>query len=751
MSEPITNDQMEKLLNQQAQTIGGILKNAGSAGPTPTGGGGPSLENFKKADGIMASTIGFIRDLGGGASATAKGLDVLGGVLGKMPGVGQTMQQAFGAAAGTVTDTMGTFKNMSVNGAAFSDGMMGYAKTQAAAGLTNEQMIAQQNKYGQSMSGIAGSQAEAMKTLTNFQNDVRASPIGEKMRGLGLTFEEQNQYINKALAGSQNRDLKDGKAKEDAIAALDKMTTSAFGNAIATGRSTDQIMSQIQANTESLEVQSQLMGGTEETQRAFDRLGPSLAGLGPGLTMIANEAMSTEGVTGPKAAEMVSVLGSAGQDFVRAVQMQKEAAKEGATAQQKAAADAAMLSARAGVDAVMKSENFQTMARQEGRGNAVSENNAFATLAKERTPELRASKATGREMASQMGRDPTELEIVQMQGQVRPQRALTQQTATGEKQVGADLIRGKQEVDARMAAEAIAFPIQQMSKFGKGLDDLGTKMSNMARTGGQVVQPGTIAGGTEVGTPGMRDQAAGKTPPARGNTRDEGTFGILGKHLEPKDAIVKIQKDENVLDKQTSAMLEGLGGIDFIKNMSSGKVPDKMLKDMMGGLDLSKMMPPVTKPTALAAGDIQKQVSGMFNNVKLPIDDKQINSMFSSMKMPTQPDTGQLANMAKSMMPPADVTGTSAKDMLSGLKTQISSVANPEATPVASETPIPVQETTPAPTASTATNEVNSNMLTMLTEISKHMSQLVSISAESAEHASKQVRATEGLSGNRFG
>ena len=108
MGEPITADQMEKLLNNQAQAIGNLVKGSSGGAPPSGAGGGASLENFKKADGIMASTIGYIRDLGKGASATAGGLDTLGGILGKLPVAGQTFQQAFGAAAGTVTDTMGT-------------------------------------------------------------------------------------------------------------------------------------------------------------------------------------------------------------------------------------------------------------------------------------------------------------------------------------------------------------------------------------------------------------------------------------------------------------------------------------------------------------------------------------------------------------------------------------------------------------------------------------------------------------------
>lgn len=173
----MTEEQMLRAIQQNNEDlvrklgIGGSSGSGGSSGGGSSGGGATASGSIKSADGIVASLIGAFDKLRGGTAATTTVVEGFGVALGKIPLAGGALSSAFGSMSGAVLNAADTHKQLSLQGANFGGDLGKMATTIAKSGLTNEQFIKQQREAGQSMSGVAGSQAEAMKGLIQFQNE----------------------------------------------------------------------------------------------------------------------------------------------------------------------------------------------------------------------------------------------------------------------------------------------------------------------------------------------------------------------------------------------------------------------------------------------------------------------------------------------------------------------------------------------------------------------------------------------------
>jgi hypothetical protein len=297
----------------------------------------------------------------------------------------------------------------------------------------------------------------------------------------------------------------------------------------------------------------------------------------------------------------------------------------------------------------------------------------------------------------------------------------------------------------------------------------------------------TDIGGKE-GQPSLGEQQTANTPRVPGlypkGSRDLGTDGVLGMKLEPKDDTVKIHKGEKVLNPADAMKFESVGGLDFFKSIAGGKMPAGQTKDPVAGIDPAKMfgdiqkqmspmmdnmqkqmgpmmdsmqkqmgpmMDSMQKQMTPMMGDMKNQMTSAFSTIKMPngFDDKKLTSMIGNIK---QPDPGQLANMAKSMIPPVDNTAASAsRDMISNLKNATSSMAQtpktpepPAQAPVVTEEPAVVEA--PAPTDS-----FNNDVLNALNNLNKLTAQSLDALVRTAGHTEKTAGGIDGLNGNRFG
>ena len=738
---------LEDEVRAQTQSIDRLVNQLGSrSAPLPSSGaaGGGEMPNLKQADGVFAGLIQGFERLRTGSNLTADAVNMFGGAISKIPGIGGTLGAAFGSMTGTVQDTMAVQKASLNAGAGFNQNLTQTAEIIGRSGLTNQQFMDQQVKMGQSMAGLGSNTTEATKNLTAFQDEFRKSKTGEQLRDLGFTAEEQNRFANTMLANNTARDLTDKKSRAEAVAAAEKLTQSTIQQSQATNQSIDSVLRKTALDDKNIEINSQLLAGGEEQQRAYSNLLPHLQSLGPTIQSLAEEALSDEGVTSEKSAQTLATLGPAGEQLIQAVQLQKEAAKEGATQAQKDRAEQAMISAKNAVDARTRDPQMLQMARMSGRGQDMGDDGAALRITQERGAYMRTQMQQQNVLAT--ANKPSDVSTANRFAGEQTNRVMAGVDENGKRGTGADVIAAANQANMKGQSEAAAFAVKGLNAVGEAGDKAGRQLTEaMTNNKGKIPTPADTVGNREQN---IRPGGVPAMPPARGTgpARELGTEAIVGSLKEPKTEKMLIHKDENVLNPKDAEKWEKLGGSLGI---------DKLL----AGLSTIKPAPTTPGTTAKMPFD-EKQLSSMFSTVKVPLDDKQINSMMGNIKMPDMssqmnsmmgnikmPQAPDLSKLTNSLTPSAD---TSARDLTSDLKTTISAIATPPKAQESAPTS-PIVEDTPKIREPVDTTTVNNDMLAVLTEISKLTAQSLEYQMHTANHTEKTAGGLDGLNSNRFG
>jgi hypothetical protein len=622
----------------QADANEQLLKKLGVGGSPAGSSTGAALGGtgaIKQSEGIINGLLGAFDKLRRGSSATADSVSAVGAAFGKIPLAGGILQSALGTTAGVVSDSVNAYKASGAAFQGFNGDLIGFQRTIAKSGLTNEEFIRQQKGLGASITGMAGTTAEQMKVLTDFQNEFRKSPIGEKLNSLNLSYEQQAEIINRAMANSTQRDLRDSRQRQQAVDETGKLIESQIQLALKTNQSVDSISRKNALDDQNMIVNSLLISGTEETERAFRNVKAQLGDMGPALQNLAAEALTPEGPISDQARGTMEVLGPAGQEFVAATKALAAAQKEGVSKQEQLAAEQRMIQAKASVDAEMRTERFGLMVRRGAM--AGDETGAAAQLQRDNQARLRADIAMERDMR-RAGVEPTQANVQALR-QEQLNRVLTQTDPSGQRSPGANVIQGVQAYDNKVQLEAQTAAFQGLYKLGKGLDAVGDRLIRIGGgSAGTPPNPGAIVDQrTRTTTP--RDPGL----PAVEGARELGTFGVIKENKEPKDAILKIHKGERVLNQVETDAYNKL---------------EESTKGMIGSLNKSLSMPPPA-------------------DIKMPFDTTQLSKMFGDVgtNVPMTKMFDGLKSQVSSMG--ADITATkSAKtDSIKEIQTDTANTA----------------------------------------------------------------------------
>lgn len=741
--------------------------------PAPSGGTLGFTAGWDKA---IAEGITGVSKLGSTSTATASAVGAVSAALGKLPIGANSAMAAFGAVDKVVTGSVDNYQKQLNAGTAFTGGLLDMEKQRARSGLSEEQFARQQEDMAKNVLGLSGQSGEAMKKLTTFQDDFKKTDVAKQLQStFGLTSDQLATYTNNWITQNGNIDMNDKKAKDAAIRSLEAYTTATVRQSQETGLSTDVINKQNRAMNESLQMQLMRLEGDQAQNEAITDLMPQLVGLGPALQNLALEAASDMGVTGDKATMTQGALGSQGVEFSDAIRNLKEVSERGGSPEEKKAAEMRLEAAKAEVNALMRSKEFTQMAEVERRGGQTGTNGAMLELMKERMPNLQKEKAQSIDLQRQ--NLPGDSQTVSRYSAEQTNRAIAGVDASGQRRAGDEALAAGQQANMRARDEMINLEVKGIEKVVKGLDTFAGKLNEVSgRPGGGRYTSGEIAGNPDTGQKPLGQQQTESTPrpPGLYPKRHTGTEGEINSRFEPKDAIVNIAKGENVLDPSKAKKYDAIGGEAGLDKLMTGlKAPGIDSKGLAGGMDPSKMfgniqqqmapmmenmqksmmpmMENMQKQMTPMMGDMQKQMSSAFSTMKMPsgFDDKKLTSMIGNIK---QPDPGQLANMAKSMIPPTDGSAAAAsRDMISNLKSATSAIAQP---PKATESAVPAPVVTEEPAVvapPVSTDSFNSDILNALNDLNKLTAQSLEALNRTASHTEKAAGGIDGLNGNRFG
>jgi len=708
----------------------------------------------KDWDKSIAGGVQGIDKLKNSSSLTSTVMDGLNTVISKFS---PTLGTLSGSLSSSVAGSVDSYQKQQLAGTSWAGGLREMENDRKALGLSQQEYADRQRDMARNALALSGQSGEAMKKLTDFSDDFKKTDVGKQLQSsYGMNALQMQAFTDTWVSRQDASFLKDEKSKAAALKSLEGFTQQTIRASQEQGVSVDVMLKQNKVMNESLQMQLLRLDGDEKQNEALNDLLPQLSGLGPELKNLAMEAASDMGVTG-KGAMTESVLGDAGREFSAAVKNMKEVTENGGTQQEKNLAEQRLIAARVGVDQMIASKQFRDNAEIERRGLPSAGEGNFLALMQERLPNVQKDRATGADLrAANLDDTPENRERLKAE---RNRRDMTATTETGEKRSGAAVIDVNQQANMEARNNIIAAEVEAIKGVIGALDRLGGKIQSVL---GERTTSGDLAGRN--GQPGSREQYNSSIPrnPTLYPTdkRNTGTEGEIKEKLEPKDVIAQLHKGEKVLKPEDAMKFESIGGLDFLKSAPGGKMPAGMPNDMLGGMDPSKMFGDMQKQMAPMMGDIQKQMAPMmgemksaFSNIKMPsgFDTSKITSMLGNIK---QPDMGQLANMAKSMIPPTDGSAAAmSKDMMSNLKSTVSSIAQQPnvSEPVKNE--YDDEGTTPTVASPTAapTDSINSDILNALNNLNKLTAQSLDALVRTAGHAEKTAGGIDGMNANRFG
>jgi hypothetical protein len=189
----------------------------------------------------LSKAIGSLKGLISYASSTANAIQGMGDsltsatdTLGQIPlGVGDVISGVFGPVAGAVEDAHKAFLEVGSVGANFGGNMNVVMNQAAAAGLTLDQYSGIVKNNSEALMMMGGSVEEGAKRIAQLGKDIRGSAIGQELNRLGYSAVQINEGFadyskmlakNGRLQGMTDKQLRDGTASYlkdlDAVAKL---------------------------------------------------------------------------------------------------------------------------------------------------------------------------------------------------------------------------------------------------------------------------------------------------------------------------------------------------------------------------------------------------------------------------------------------------------------------------------------------------------------------------------------------------
>ena len=299
MPDPITYDQMERLLNQQAQTLGGYLKGGGSGG---FGGGGGGGGGGSAATANASSSVKEVQDLIGSAKSGVKGF------------------------ADTTASTVDNWRKASDIGIGFSNDAVGLRSSVGQTRLSVDEWEGAVRRGSVGFSAIGGSMSESTKVFNKMSKDFSDSTAADQLRLMGYSTKEYNEVLAINLAGRRNLDMNDKASREAAIQSTADLAQEMDLVAKLTGKSRQEQMKAAQEKQNDARLQAsielEILNGDKDAREKYNMMNAQLQK--SGLDKLGDVLFTGRGMSPEQQAQMAA-LGTAGTALKSAISATKSA------------------------------------------------------------------------------------------------------------------------------------------------------------------------------------------------------------------------------------------------------------------------------------------------------------------------------------------------------------------------------------------------------------------------------------------
>ena len=203
MAEGITKNEMRDLLIEQAKVIRG--GSSGNSGGTTSG------------EGIGATA------LGAAAGKAASAFNPLTAALGVGADAVGALKTAYDTVEGTITKSLGTWRNLSDSGASFSNDIVGMSAAASGSRLTLDEFADVIKKNSGNFNGLGGNAAKGAEQFARLSKEMADSGVNDDLRRLGMTSKDINDVLALQVGMQQSINMDDAAQRKKAIESAVKL------------------------------------------------------------------------------------------------------------------------------------------------------------------------------------------------------------------------------------------------------------------------------------------------------------------------------------------------------------------------------------------------------------------------------------------------------------------------------------------------------------------------------------------------
>lgn len=636
---------------------------------------------------------------------------------------------------------------------------------------------------GNSLKTIDQSNELSSRKFLEFAKDLQGTPRAQKLKGLAGVSPEEIAQIAAIAAGGKTTQLNSKEGREDLLAKTAEMSNNINRLSTVTGQSREQIIANMQEYNKSARGQLELQAvGNDQTRDALQQSRVATAGLGQSMqnitsTIIAGGALSKD----QRTQLQVSTGGRAGQ-YMRAARDVRRTSGLAEDDPQKIAAKERLQAEVARANEYQNSQRFaqralttQNPEQRAAYEKAQAENSQkFGQGATQRATGLTAEQA---QRAQLVGLGDAAISGRTQEGRDRPYGA------AGTQNEGARATQALNSVyeSARMNAAAASGELGKLNReLGQSPEKINAVKQALERAFGNNTNQDEAdkrlkdAGAKviETVTPGASPkvvkerEAAGEGPKPK---REHGTLGEIGQVSEPKDITARLHKGEtvvtpeqmkNLLSGSASSTINDIMKSATISSVTGGGSTTRSTVENDDAKAAKKELEAIKAQFQNEKNDIRTQVKSNLGEGAKPMDvvramrdNPQAKALEARMqeataKLSARVSAGTKINNAVEPGINRTTINDSESESAESISSKLSAVKSnklitePEETEYASEEPNFEEQSNKV-----GLNDLNEQLIQLNTSIR----QLIEHSAETVETASKQVKATKRLSGNRFG
>lgn len=792
-----------ELLQENNELLRGVLSSprpSSSASSAPSAGSGPDWNPLTTAAKLAAGTIDL---LGKNSGYAATGIEALSRVTGMIPGVGDAMSKMTSVAGEhLIAGTKNLQKSMDVGNLQQDVGQLTYNVAKSRS--TMDEWNASTLRGSDAMTSLAPVVTRGVNNFATLSEELQQSKIGETMRQAGFSNKEMNDVLLVTAKNTKNLNMQDAASRQQLINSAGELALKIQDVSAATGQSKAAILDKLEAEKKDAQLVIARQNMEPAQRAAFDNFRVSLNKLGPDAQEL-SKAFQTGGIRTPEQRAIFSAMGNLGPELQRVQKMQMEAGKDPT---KKAAADAAQRNFEAKYFDYLRSKGVENRVNvdRSAAGDALrrmviagQEAGAGIQAGKQETPKATGAQVIAgqqRETALAIqGRDATGKRIAEAQ----PYR-----TVVGTEQAGKDIAAGAglkvKELNTEINSTTGAF-----TKLNSALKDIIAPRTT--EQAAKVVEKPVEIAGEAIKKLAPKDKQPGSTSKMPEGykgaaSRASGSLGSVGKLIEDwgTESKVKLHGKEGVITESQLNDIIMLAKESSVKDVAVSNQGTKQLLDTFStkmspsystkantSPNISELFatakqtssqekvkekpePAVTKTTDISSLIRSKELADQGVAQRKAQELAIANKNGSSIKKPqTAFDTSKLKPPTFEMPKMPSLNTATITNQLQGTFNQIGQMQNSVTSKLAeskSTTPTmgnlenlitKLSDTRPkdvkseksSSTTATAKEETESmsEITKQLIGLNMRMERLI---AEVSNSATKQVKATKGLSGNRI-